>query len=372
VVGAGRPQPSTRSQPRSLREQIYARRAQPGREILVNDQHRRQRAQSHQWMHHQPKRIAYHDRPHGIYPTNRHNHVYYDGYNRRCHQMIWPRYHYPVYYRYGHHHAARYVHPFYHRKNVFVSVGGYWPADCHQMRYSWYGWHPYAWYGYSPIPRTIGGDSNYYTYNYYGNEGGGALAPVDHTTFSDVREKMAQQPTEPDKQGPADAYFDRGVKAFEQGNYLEAGEEFRIATALDQTDIVLPFAYAQSLFAGGHYAGAADVLRLALERIDTRNTTIFYPRGLYKDEDALFKQIDALVEKAEKALDDTDLQLLMGYHLLGIGEVQSALAPLERASFDEKNRKATSVLIDLLAKVVEQQQAEAEAVEAQTQTKKAG
>jgi len=240
------------------------------------------------------------------------------------------------------------------------------------MRYYWYGWHPYAWYGYSPIPRTIGGDNNYYTYNYYGNEGGGTLTPVDHTTFSDVREQMAQQPTEPDKQGPADAYFDRGVKAFEQGKYLEASEEFRIATALDQTDVVLPFAYAQALFAGGHYAGAADVLRLALERIDPKNTTIFYPRGLYKDEDALFQQIDALVEKAEKALDDADLQLLMGYHLLGIGEVQSALAPLERASFVEKNRKAASVLIDLLAKVVEQQQVEAEALEAQEETKKAG
>ena len=371
-MGTDRARPSTHSQPRSLRERVRVRSTQPRQEIRVNDHSRRQRAQSHQWMHHQPKRIVYHDRHSSVYPANRHMHEYYDRYNRRCHQMIWPRYHYPVYYRYGHHCSARFVLPFYHRKHVFVSIGGYWPADCHRMRYYWYGWHPYAWYGYSPIPRTIGGDSNYYTYNYYGYGGDGALTSVDHTTFSDVREKMAQQPPEPDQQGPADVYFDGGVKAFEQGRYHEAGEEFRIAMALDQTDIVLPFAYAQSLFADGHYAGAADVLRLALERIDSRNTTIFYPRGLYKDEDALFQQIDALVEKAEEAPDDTDLQLLMGYHLLGIGEVQSALAPLERASFDKKNHKATTVLIDLLAKVVEQQQVEAEAVEAQTQTKKAG
>lgn len=338
----------------------------------MHDHHHRQRAQSHRWMHHHPKRIVYHDRPHKTHYTGRHMHIYYDRYNRRCHQMIWPSYHYPVYYRYGHCHSARYVLPFYHRKHVFVSIGGYWPADCHRVRYYWYGWHPYTWYGYSPIPRIVDGDNHYYTYNYYGYGGDGDLTSVDHTSFSDVRQKMAQQQPRPDKQGPADAYFDRGVKAFELGNYQEAAEEFRIAMALDQTDIVLPFAYAQTMFAGGHYAEAADVLRLALERINPKQTTIFYPRGLYQDEDVLFKQIDALVEKAEKALDDTDLQLLMGYHLLGIGETQSALAPLERASFDERNRKATTVLIDLLAQVLEQQQAESEAMEAETETNDAG
>lgn len=287
--------------------------------------------------------------------------------------MIWPSYYYHVGYHYGPHFGVRFVWPFYHRKHVFVSIGGYWPADCHRMRYYWYGWHPYVWYGYSPIPRVVDGPDNYYTYNYYGYGADDAITPVDHTTFADVRENMAQPPQEPDKQGPADAYFDRGVKAFELGNYQEAAEEFRIAMALDQTDTVLPFAYSQTLFSSGQYAAAADVLRLALERIDPKNTTIFYPRGLYTDEEALFKQIDVLVEKAESALDDTDLQLLMGYHLLGIGEVQSALEPLERASFDPRNRKATSVLIDLLAKVVEQQQAEAEAVEkAEIQTLKGG
>ncbi len=309
----------------------------------------------------------YHDRPYGTVRPYRAEHIYRDCRNYIHHRTIWPRFHLLLGYNRGRYSTFRYFYPYYHRKYVFVSVGGYWPLHYSYVRYYWYGWHPYAWYGYHPVPREVRQETyNYYTYNYYyGGEGQASsyepvetayeITPVDHTTFADVRAKLAaeaaKQPAPPTL---ADKYFDEAVKAFEAGDYNRAVEKFSAAMKLAPDDVILPFAYAQALFADERYAEAAAVLRAALARIKPDEQTVFYPRGLYPDDDALLDHIDKLAEKADFYSFDADLQLLLGYHLLGIGELDAAIDPLTRAGQDLTNAQASRILLDLLEKIKNQ------------------
>jgi uncharacterized protein HemY len=85
---------------------------------------------------------------------------------------------------------------------------------------------------------------------------------------------------------------------------------------------------------------------------------VFYPRGLYKDDDTLYKHIDGLMDQIEKSPSDADLQLLLGYHLLGIGEAEKALDPLQKAGQDPRNLQAVEVLKDLQSKIAKAAEAE--------------
>jgi tetratricopeptide (TPR) repeat protein len=248
------------------------------------------------------------------------------------------------------------VYPYYHRKYVFVSLGGYWPFWYRHTRYYWYGCHPYAWYGYYPIARLVGGETyNYYTYNYYydnGTSGADYTGAVDHTTFADVRERLAQRAAEePDEETPADRYFDDGVKAFESGDYARAAETFAKAMEFAPDDMVLPFAYSQALFAMEEYSEAVEVLWSALSKVSPEKEGVFYPRGLYAEDDVLFKQIDRLAGKAALYSFDGDLQLLLGYHLLGIGEIEEAIGALRLANQDLDNASSAAVLLSLAEKL---------------------
>jgi tetratricopeptide (TPR) repeat protein len=251
----------------------------------------------------------------------------------------------------------RYVYPYYHRKYVFVSLGGYWPRGYRYLRYHWYGCHPYDWYGYYPIAREVQGHSyNYYTYNYYTN---GTVEPyqttnsiVDHTTFADVREKLAQQADEvPYSETLADSYFEGAIKAFEAGEYDSAASMFAKAIDLAPDDMILPFAYSQALFANEKYPEAAELLRAALAKVLPQEQGVFYPRGLYPDDDVLFDQIENLTERANLYSFDADLQLLLGYHLLGIGRIEEAVIPLQQAGQDLQNTASAAVLLDLIQKI---------------------
>jgi len=325
--------------------------------------------------------VAYDDRPHQIAHTYHPEHEYIDRYERICHRPIWPSYHYPVYYSCGPHSTFRYVYPYYHRKYIFVSLFGYWPIEYTYARYYWYGYHPYIWHGYYPIPYEVQGDTyNYYTYNYYSNDDAGTTAqpgqsytynyyydsdmaaqpsqtenyirPVDSNTFADVREKLArQQAQQPDQQTLTDAYFEEGVKAFEANDYTAAALKFANAIELAPDDMILPFAYAQALLANEQYTQAAEVLRAALAKISPQKEGVFYPRGLYSNDDILFEQIDRLAEKARLYTFDADLQLLLGYQLLGIGKLDEAVEPLHNASQDLQNAAAAAVLLNLLEKI---------------------
>jgi tetratricopeptide (TPR) repeat protein len=126
---------------------------------------------------------------------------------------------------------------------------------------------------------------------------------------------------------------------------------FANASKLAPDDMVLPFAYSQALFAKEQYSQAVEVLRAALTKVPSEEEEVFYPRGLYPDETTLFEQIDRLAEKAELYSFDADLQLLLGYQLLGIGEIDEALEPLLRASKDMENENAAATLLKLLEKI---------------------
>jgi len=305
----------------------------------------------------------YYDRPDLISDTYHHTHVYYDPYHRLSHRIIWPTYYYPVCYSFGPQVLFRYVYPYYHRKYVFVSLGGYWPIDYTYTRYYWYGWHPYVWYGYYPVAREVAMDTNnYYTYNYYTSDGDYTSytsdaplpdegRPVDQATWAEVRGKLDRQKAEPAPQTLADTRFEEGVKSFEAGNYDTAAEKFAEARRLAPDDMILPFAHAQALFADERYSEAADVLRVAMRKVSPDKEGVFYPRGLYANDDVLFAQIEDLVDKQDRFGYDADLQLLLGYHLLGIGETGYAREPLERASRDMENVETARVLLKLLEKI---------------------
>jgi tetratricopeptide (TPR) repeat protein len=302
---------------------------------------------------------VYHEYPPVIINKHRYEHIYWDYHNQLRHRIIWPKYHFTVCYTHGPYFTFRYVYPYHLRRYIFVSLGGYWPLEYGYIRYYWYGCHPYQWYGYYPIAHEVTGDTyNYFTYNYYYSDDGtvssvsaqgvDGIKPVDHNTFADVREKLAK---EPDVETTADIYFDEAVKAFEAGDYETAIMKFAEAKELATDDTVLPFAYSQALFANEQYAEAAEVLRSALENVSPEKEGVFYPRGLYSDDETLFEQIKNLSEKAELYSFDADLQLLLGYHLLGTGEIDKAIEPLQNASQDLENAEAATILLDLLTKI---------------------
>jgi predicted Zn-dependent protease len=226
------------------------------------------------------------------------------------------------------------------------------------MRYYWYPSHAYDWYGYQPIAREVQGDTyNYYTYNYYGDGTTDSalttqgLTTVDENTFADVREKLAAQTEAPDAQTLADTYFEEAVKAFEAGDYSTAADKFAEAIDLAPDDKVLPFTHVQALFADKKYLHAATVLREALEKVPAEEEGVFYPRGLYPEEDTLFEQIDQLAEAIPLRGFDPDLQLLLGYQLLGVGSIEEAAEPLQQASLNSTNAASAQILLDLLGKI---------------------
>jgi hypothetical protein len=313
-----------------------------------------------------PHHVIYEDCPHLIDHGYHYDHAYIDYHGRICHRVIWPGYHYLVGYNWGPCRTFRYVYPYYHRKYIFVSIGGYWPVEYTCMRYYWYGYHPYIWSGYYPMPYEVQGDTyNYYTYNYYyDNEPVGAttttepiettnyIKPVDHTTFADVREKLARQQAEqPAPETLADTFFEEGVKAFEVNDFNTAVVKFSNAMELAPGDMILPFAYSQALFANEQYTEAAVVLRSALVKVTPDKEGVFYPRGLYSSDDILFEQIAQLKEKAGLYSFDADLQLLLGYQLLGVGEIDEAVEPISKASEDLENASAAGVMLKLLEKM---------------------
>jgi tetratricopeptide (TPR) repeat protein len=282
---------------------------------------------------------------------------HYRHHHRRIYTHIYsPRCYYPVRYYYGPRIIYRYIYPRYHRKYIFVSIGSYWPSSCFSIRYYRYGFHPYIWYGCYPVGYEIEGPTyNYYTYNYYGYEGDSSvtsyhsLTPVDETTFADVRARMTVK--EPKPETMADKYFDRGVEAFENGDYQRAAMAFSYAMVLEPEDVILPFAYVQALFASEQYKRAAEALRTALEVLPPDQQGIFFPRGLYKDDDILLDQVEELGKKAAIFSYDSDLALLLGYQLLGIEEYDLARDWLEHSLMYNINRVSAEVLLKLLVKI---------------------
>ena len=276
-----------------------------------------------------------------------------DRHHRFVNFVIWPSFCYPVFYDWGPYYGFGYGYPYYCQRYVFVSLGGYWP-DYDYMRYYWYPGYLYGWYGYDPVAQEVGGDTyNYYTYNYdYAQQAAEGITPVDSNTFADVRAKMnKQKPQEPAAETPADTSFDNGVNAFGQGSFAQAADNFAEAMRIAPDDTILPFAYAQARFAEGRYTESADALRTALQKSSPDKMGVYYPRGLYLDESTLTGQIDQLATAAQSNPSDSNLQLLLGYQWLGIGETQKAIEPLKNAQSNPENQAAATMLLNLAEKI---------------------
>ncbi len=280
------------------------------------------------------------------YPYSRRSlyHYHRDHYpsSRIFYWVSWPNCSRPIYYTWGHHHTFGYFWPYYHRRFVFVSLGGYWPGYTYR-RYYWYGCHPYRWYGDYPPADVIAGDT--YNYYYYND------APQGEA-LNEARRKFEEAPpAEPSQESQTDRYFEQAVKAFEAGDYAAAAAKFRDARDREPADIVLPFAYVQALFANGEYKAAAEALREALIKASPEKEGVFFPRGLYPDENILQQHIEQLTRAAQLDPSDSDLRLLLGYQLLGTSRLDEAGGHLQSARTDEKNSHSAAVLIDLLEKL---------------------
>ena len=312
------------------------------RDVVRNTGRRQQRKASH-------PRVVYEERSRAVRPSRRHEHVYRDFRGRLCQRIIWPRYRFRVSYGWGPFFTFRYVYPYYHRKYVFVSLGGYWPIGYRHARYYWYGHHPYSWYGYHPVAREVRGQTyNYYTYNYYNGESGQEVSIERPSESAPV---ISPQPEEPASESLADGYFEKGVEAFEAGDYHAAADSFAEASRLEPDDMVLPFAYSQALLATEQYTKAADILRIALLKTPADSQAVFYPRGLYDSEDILSEQIERLGTKANEDISNSNLQLLLGYQLLGLGRLDEAGEPLRQARLEPVNTGAADILLELLLKI---------------------
>ncbi len=122
---------------------------------------------------------------------------------------------------------------------------------------------------------------------------------------------------------------------------------------LEPEDNILPFTYVQALFASEQYNRAAQALRIALEALPPDQLGIFFPRGLYKDDEILLDQVEELGKKAGIFSYDPDLALLLGYQLLGIEEYDLAKDWLEHSQTYFVNRVSADVLLKLLEKIDE-------------------
>ena len=259
-----------------------------------------------------------------------------------CHDPIG---YYPYY-------GLSYYYPRYHRRYIYVSLGGYWPSWYRYRRYYWYGCHPYYWYGADVItePRQ---NVTYNTYNYYTTEpspsGYGFTGSAQ--PYYDLGNPDPDKVDVPEYETAADLCFANAVDLFEAGNYADAVLQLQEAVSLSPDDIVLPFTYAQALFANGDYAHAASVLREAIAQIPEDELTIYYPRGLYKDDATLTQQIEQLKTATKKELFDSDYQLLLGYQYLGTGELDKAYPSLSEALKNEANAATAGKLLELAAKL---------------------
>jgi tetratricopeptide (TPR) repeat protein len=256
--------------------------------------------------------------------------------------MSWPNCCWSICYTWGPDYSFGYFWPYYHRRFIFISLGGYWPSYTYR-RYYWYGCHPYRWYGdYPPGYVTAGNTYNYYYYN---------DAP-ESEALNEAHGKREETPApEPADETLADQHFDAGVKAFESGDYATATTKFHDAMQLSPEDIVLPFAHVQALFAGGEYKKAAEALRKGLAKTSPDKEGVFYPRGLYTDESVLEQQIDQLSRAVRLNPADSDLQLVLGYQLLGMERHDEAAGHLQSARQDSKNSHAATTLTRLVEKL---------------------
>ncbi len=145
-------------------------------------------------------------------------------------------------------------------------------------------------------------------------------------------------------------YLCRAAKSFASGDYEQAVETAAEAIEDRPDSAILLFIYSQSLFADGQYNKATAVLQKALSEVDIEAEGVFYPIGFYPDEDILTEQIATLGEVAEAQPENSLLQLLLGYQLLGVGDYDQARDALDSAADNRLTEQAAALLMEVLEK----------------------
>lgn len=143
-------------------------------------------------------------------------------------------------------------------------------------------------------------------------------------------------------------HLENVAEAFVAGDYAKAVLRASRAVDAEPDNAVLFFVYSQSLFATAEYDEAASILRKALRKVDVQEQGVFYSMGFYPDEDILAEQIDRLGKAVEAEPYRANLQLLLGYELLGVGRYDEALEALQKAEQNYVNKKAAALLIGVL------------------------
>ncbi|MHC4665969.1 MAG: tetratricopeptide repeat protein [Planctomycetota bacterium] len=259
--------------------------------------------------------------------------------------------------RYGHHGHGRH-HGHHNRHRYYYSSVPYY----YYYGYPYYYYDAYPYYYFSlPYYRY------YYSYPYYGKP-----YPPDDYDYSDDKDtrygrsdvyggakgKIEQQKADemPDQPGKSTEYVkvDQHLKdiaeAFAAGRYDKAAERSTKALNAEPDDPLLPFVYSQSLFADQRYSKAASVLREALRKVDIDEQGVFYSHGFYTDQAVLTEQIEKLSKAVETDYSNADLNLVLGYQLLGTGTYDRALRALRQAQRDYVNKEAATALIEVLEK----------------------
>jgi len=143
-------------------------------------------------------------------------------------------------------------------------------------------------------------------------------------------------------------HLDNIAEVFAAGQYDKALLLAKEAVDDEPDSTALRLLYSQTLFATEKHAYAAVVIRQALAQIERQRQDLSYPIGFYPNADALNAQIAHLAQKAKDNPDRADLQLLLGYQLLGVRKFDQAEHALQKARDDVINADAARMLIDVL------------------------
>ncbi|MFH1614442.1 MAG: hypothetical protein ABIG61_05085 [Planctomycetota bacterium] len=140
-------------------------------------------------------------------------------------------------------------------------------------------------------------------------------------------------------------YLSEVGRLFDSGDFAEAVRKTRRATMFRPASTVLTFAYSQSLFAAGEYELSAVILWRVVNEASEKGLPVVFGHELYRDKSVLVKQINELAEKVDDNPKDTNLQLLLGYQLLGIGQVEQGRMVLKKVADSYVNGRAASALL---------------------------
>jgi hypothetical protein len=202
---------------------------------------------------------------------------------------------------------------------------------------------PYRYYYY---PSSV-----VYEYHHY-NPDSSYYSSTDQYQPDDSYQSESQYETQQqyEEQPPADIdqRLDRIAESFASGDFFNAVYYSRRAAEQYPEDVPLKFVYAQSLMADNDYHRAAQALRQALDASDIENEGVFFPFGIYPNDQALNAHIDKLKQKVGYEPSNSSYQLLLGYELLGTEQSEDAKEALEKAKTNLENEKYADMLLNIL------------------------